>query len=192
MTSHMHETNTDNWPAVEAAAKAILPKAIVSFIEKVRTQEHPESQLIAVLHKVQGHFGYLGAEQLDAVAQLLRVPMAKVSGVATFYHFFRLRPKGRFVLSVCMGTACYVKGASAILEKVKGELGIEIGQTTPDGLFSLAESRCLGTCGLAPVLMIEEQVHGKLTANQIPALIEQYRQKAASEAPGTNAADGAP
>ncbi len=181
MTSHMHETNTDNWPAVEAAARVVLPKSIAAFIEKVRAQDHPESQLIAVLHKVQAHFGYLGAEQLDAVAQLLGVPAAKVSGVATFYHFFRLRPKGRFVISVCMGTACYVKGATAILDKVKSELGVEIGQTTPDNMFSLAESRCLGTCGLAPVLMIDEQVHGKLTASQIPALLEQYRQKAATE-----------
>lgn len=179
MTTHMHETNTDNWPQVEAASRAALPKTIVKFIEKVLSEPHPDSQLIAVLHKVQEHFGYLGIAQLDAVAQLLRVPMAKVSGVATFYHLFRLRPKGQHVISVCMGTACYVKGASAVLDRVRLELGIDIGQTTPDDVFSLAESRCLGTCGLAPVVMIDDQVHGKLTPNMIPGLLEQYRQKGA-------------
>jgi NADH-quinone oxidoreductase E subunit len=174
---------TDNWKKVQTRAKAVLPEDVVKFIDECRKGSEPASQLIAVLHKVQAHYGFLSQERLEAVAQLLGVPAAKVSGVATFYHFFRLRPKGRFVISVCMGTACYVKGASAIMDRVKSELGVEIGQTTPDNMFSLAESRCLGTCGLAPVLMIDEQVHGKLTPNQIPGLLEQYRQKAANEPP---------
>lgn len=171
----------DSWPEVEAASKAVLPKAIVKYIEKCAALPHPESHLISVLHKVQDHFGYLGTAQMDAVAQLLRVPASKVSGVATFYHFFRLRPKGRYIISVCMGTACYVKGASHIADRVKQELGVEYGQTTGDGVFSLTESRCLGTCGLAPVIMIDDQVHGKLTPNLIPALLDTYREKARKE-----------
>lgn len=181
MSQQSASASCDNWPQVEAASVAVLPKAIVKYIEKCAALAHPESNLISVLHKVQDHFGYLGAAQLDAVAQLLRVPASKVSGVATFYHFFRLRPKGRFIISVCMGTACYVKGASQIAERVKQELAIEYGQTTSDGVFSLTESRCLGTCGLAPVVMIDEQVHGKLTPNMIPSLLEQYREKARKE-----------
>jgi NADH:ubiquinone oxidoreductase subunit E len=160
---------------------AALPKAIVKYIEKCAASPHPESHLISVLHKVQDSFGYLGTAQMDAVAQLLRVPAGKVSGVATFYHFFRLRPKGRFVISVCMGTACYVKGASQIADRIKQELGIEYGQTTPDGVFSLTESRCVGTCGLAPVVMVDTEVHGKLTPNLIPALLDTYREKARKE-----------
>ncbi len=169
--------NTDNWPDVEAVSKQALPEHIVQFIADCRKRPHPESQLISVLHKVQGHFGYLGNEQLDAVAQLLQVPAAKVSGVATFYHFFRLQPRGKFLISVCMGTACYVKGADKVAARLQEELGIQFGETTTDGLFSLEEARCLGTCGLAPVVMINDEVHAKVTSDQIPALLEKQIQK---------------
>lgn len=164
--------NTDNWADVEKVSRAALPEHVVSFIEECRQHPHPESNLISVLHKVQGHFGHLGREQLDAVAQLLQVPTAKVTGVATFYHFFRLQPRGRFMISVCMGTACYVKGADKVADRLREELGIDFGETTTDGLFSLEEARCLGTCGLAPVVMINETVHAKVTPDQIPALLE--------------------
>lgn len=174
--------STDNRQAVRAAAEAALPAEIVRFIEQVRQGPHPESQLISVLHKVQAHFGHLGSEHLDAVAQLLQVPAAKVSGVATFYHFFRLRPKGRFVINVCMGTACYVQGAELLVQRLREELGIDFGQTTSDGLFTLECARCLGTCGLAPVLMINNEVHGKVTPDRIPALLEQCHRQAKGEA----------
>ena len=101
-------TATDNWEQVQESCRAVLTEDIARFIETCRTGPEPASQLISVLHRVQEHFGHLGAEKLDAVAQLLRVPSAKVTGVATFYHFFRLQPCGRFMISVCMGTACYV------------------------------------------------------------------------------------
>ncbi len=169
---------TDNWSLVEAASKAVIPEDIVRFIEEVRRGPEPQSQLISVLHKVQGHFGYLNQEHLDAVAQLLRVSTAKVTGVATFYHFFRLRPRGRFMVNVCLGTACYVKGASEIAKRLKEELGIEFGETSKDGMFSLEISRCLGTCGLAPVIMIDEEVHGKVKPEQVPSLLDRYRERA--------------
>ena len=121
--------------------------------------------------------GYIGPEQLDAISQLMQIPAAKVTGVATFYHFFRLRPMGRFVISVCLGTACYVKGADAITEAITRELKISFGQTTSDGIFSLTQARCLGVCGLAPAIMIDTHIHGPLTPDKIPALLEVYRQQ---------------
>ncbi len=170
--------NTDNWEQVEAAAKLVLGEAIVAAIEKYRGQPHSESQLIAVLHKVQAEFGYLSASHLDAVAQLLQVPAAKVAGVASFYHFFRLKPRGKFIINVCLGTACYVKGAERVAQRVIDELGITWGETSKDGIFTLEAARCLGTCGLAPVVMIDEEIHGDVTPDQVPALLEKYLKKA--------------
>jgi len=172
---------TDNWLDVEAASKGVLPHYIVEYIEQCRQDATPGSHLISVLHKVQGHFGYLAREQLDAVAQLLAVPTAKVTGVATFYHFFRLRPRGKYMINVCLGTACYVQGAALIVEKLKDELGIDFGETTRDGLFSLEAARCLGTCGLAPVLTINDDVHAKVRPEQIPLLLRDYIEKARAE-----------
>jgi NADH-quinone oxidoreductase E subunit len=169
---------TDNWNEIEAKSKQALPEAIVDYIAECRKSEHPESYLIAILHKVQGHFGYLSTEQMDAVAQLLQVPTSKVTGVATFYHFFRLKPRGRFMVNVCLGTACYVKGSQALLDRIKQELGVDLGETTKDGVFTLQASRCLGTCGLAPVVMIDDEVHGKMKPDQIPVLLQKYREKA--------------
>ncbi len=168
----MNLINTDNWPAVEVASHDALTPEIVAFIAECRTRPHPESYLIAVLHRVQEHFGYLGAPQMDAVAQLLRVPTSRVSGVATFYHFFRLQPRGRFMINICMGTACYVKGADRVAARFRDELGIDFGQTTTDGQFSLHDAACLGTCGLAPVVMINEQVYPHVTPDQVPSLLE--------------------
>lgn len=168
---------TDNWPDVEAASKAALTEPICRYIEECRQAEHPESHLISILHKVQAHFGYLDAARMDAVAQLLRAPAAKVSGVSTFYHYFRLKPRGTYIINVCLGTACYVKGANSIIEVLRQVLGIDFGETTPDGMFSLEATRCLGTCGLAPVIMVNDEIHGKLRPDQIPALIEDYREK---------------
>ena len=121
--------------------------------ERAETRAERDSQLIAVLHKVQAEFGYLAEAHLDAVAQLLQVPAAKVAGVASFYHYFRLSPRGKFIINVCLGTACYVKGADRVAQKLMDELGIAFGETSTDGIFTLEAARCLGTCGLAPVLM---------------------------------------
>jgi NADH:ubiquinone oxidoreductase subunit E len=171
-------TCTDNWTAVDKAARLILGEAVVALIEECRRQEHSESQLIAVLHKVQSQYGYLGDAHLDAVAQLMQVPAAKVAGVASFYHFFRLKPRGRFMINVCLGTACYVKGADRVAQKIIEELGITWGETSKDGIFTLEAARCLGTCGLAPVVMIDDEIHGDVTPDQVPALLEKYLKKA--------------
>jgi NADH:ubiquinone oxidoreductase subunit E len=172
------EIKTDNWNEVMAESRNALPSQILDYIATVMRGPEPHSQLISVLHKVQGHFGWLGREQIDAVAQLMRIPQAKVTGVATFYHFFRLKPRGRFMVHVCLGTACYVKGASEIAERFKEELGVDFGETSKDGMFSLENSRCLGTCGLAPVVMIDEEVFGKVKPEQVRALLDTFRTKA--------------
>ena len=168
----------DNREAVRENAKAALTPEIVAFIEECAADAHPESQLIRVLHRVQGHYGHLGREQMDAVAQLLQVPASKVTGVATFYHFFRLEPRGKYMISVCLGTACYVKGAERVADRLQEELGIHFGETTKDGLFSLNATRCVGTCGLAPVVVVEDKVYGDMTPDQVPALLEKYTKKA--------------
>jgi NADH:ubiquinone oxidoreductase subunit E len=169
---------TDNWEQVQATAKQVLGPAIVEVIDQVRGGPQPESQLIAVLHKVQAQYGYLAPAHLDAVAQLMQVPSAKVAGVASFYHYFRLQPRGKFIINVCLGTACYVKGADRVAQKLMDELGIAFGETSTDGVFTLQAARCLGTCGIAPVMMVGDEVHPQVTPDQVPLLLEKYLEKA--------------
>jgi NADH-quinone oxidoreductase subunit E/NADP-reducing hydrogenase subunit HndA len=160
----------------------LLDQDIVTFIETCRGKEHPESYLIAVLHKVQERYGYLSKEHMYEVAQRLNVPAATVSGVSTFYHFFRLTPQGKHKISVCMGTACFVKGADQILEAFKKELGIDVGETTKDGMFSLDNTRCLGVCGLAPVVNINDKVYSQVRAKQVVELINKTRAEETTKA----------
>ncbi|HJV49137.1 MAG TPA: NADH-quinone oxidoreductase subunit NuoE [Geothrix sp.] len=176
--------NHDNWAELEAGYRAMLPEDILAFIDANRERRHPDSLLIATLHMVQARFGHLGPGHLEAVAQLMQIPLAKVTGVATFYHFFRLQPRGKFLINVCLGTACYVKGAEKVIQKLQDELGIHLGETSKDGIFSLESTRCVGTCGLAPVVMIGEEVHGPLTPVQVPNLLETYLARAAEELAG--------
>mgnify|MGYP005855965489 CR=1 FL=1 len=155
--------------------KAKLDADIVKFIDECLEKEHSDSYLIAVLHKVQGRYGYLSQEHMYEVAQRLQVPTSTVSGVSTFYHFFRLQPTGKHHISVCLGTACFVKGADKVLEAFRSELGIDLGETTTDALFSLDSSRCLGVCALAPVVTVNDQVFSKVTAQEVPQLINKVR-----------------
>jgi len=154
-----------------------LDKEILTFIQSCLKKDRPDSYLIAVLHKVQGKYGWLTESHMNEVAQLLQIPTSTVSGVATFYHFFRLKPKGKYYISVCLGTACFVKGADKVLDAFQTELGIEMGETTQDGLFSLENSRCLGVCALAPVVTINDRVYSKVTAKQVPELIRQVQEE---------------
>ncbi len=133
------------------------------------------SEVINVLHKVQGEFGYLPAELQDVIAQEMNVSAAHVYGIVTFYSFFTMTPKGEHPISVCMGTACYVRGAEKVLDEFKRELKIGVGETTPDGKFSLNCLRCVGACGLAPVVLIGEKVYGRLTPDGVKDIINEYR-----------------
>lgn len=130
-----------------------------------------------VLQAAQNIFGYLPEEVQIMIAEGLDVPLSEVYGVATFYSLFTLNPKGKYKISVCLGTACYVKGAGDVLEAVQKKLNIAPGGITPDGLFSLEACRCIGACGLAPVMTINEDVYGRLTPAQIGPILDQYIQK---------------
>ena len=152
---------------------------ISEFIKENLDPVDPQGTLIIALHKAQELFGYLPKEAMEHVAKELQVPESIVYGVATFYSYFTLTPRGEYSVSVCMGTACYVKGAPAILDTVKQQLGIAPGETTDDGLFTLLETRCIGACGLAPIINIGEDVYGRLTPDQVPEIIEKYRHKKA-------------
>ena len=128
-----------------------------------------------IMQKAQELFGYLSLETQSLIAEALEIPVSEVYGVATFYAQFSLEPKGDYIISVCTGTACYVKGAQAILDKIEAILGITDGQTSTDGLFTIQNARCIGCCGLAPAMTINEHVYGKVTPDQIPAILESYR-----------------
>ncbi|MDR2409424.1 MAG: NADH-quinone oxidoreductase subunit NuoE [Bacteroidales bacterium] len=132
-------------------------------------------ELINVLHQTQSYIGYLPAEAQELIANELRVSVAHVYGVVSFYSFFTMIPKGEYPISVCMGTACYVRGAEKVLDEFKRLLKINVGETTPDGKFSLTALRCIGACGLAPVIMVGEQVHGRLSPDDVQRIIDQYK-----------------
>jgi NADP-reducing hydrogenase subunit HndA len=131
-------------------------------------------ELINVLHKVQGHFGYLPAEVQEVVAGELNVSVAKVYGVVTFYSFFTMIPKGKFPISICTGTACYVRGAEKVLDEFKKVLEIKVGESTPDGKFSLTCLRCVGACGLAPVVLVGEKTYGRVAPDGVKDILKEY------------------
>lgn len=133
--------------------------------------------LIEVLHAAQGIFGYLESDLLLYIARKLKIPHSRVYGVATFYHFFTLKPKGEHTFVLCTGTACYVKGASDIQRAVEHTCGVKFGETTPDGKVSLISARCVGSCGLAPVAVLDDQVAGKLTVDRSVAHIKEWQSK---------------
>ncbi|MCL1973077.1 MAG: NADH-quinone oxidoreductase subunit NuoE [Endomicrobia bacterium] len=146
------------------------------FIEEYLKKDNPDSYLIAVLHKAQEIYGYLSKEIMDFISETMNIPSAHIWGVATFYHYFNLNPRGKYVISVCLGTACYVKGAGEVMEALKDELKIKEGETTPDMMFTLQGARCLGACGLAPVIMINGKIHGDLNPKKVTELIKSYKQ----------------
>ena len=152
-------------------------KVLAEFIAENVDPEDPQGELIAVLHKAQDTFGYLSKDVMSFVARELQVPDAYVYGVATFYSYFTLKPRGKYPVSVCMGTACYVKGAPAILDTVKGQLEINPGETSDDGIFSLVQTRCIGACGLAPIMTVGDDVYGRLTADQVPEILAKYQKQ---------------
>ncbi len=130
-------------------------------------------ELINILHKAQHLFGYLPPEVQRIVAGRLGIPVSKVYGVVTFYSFFTMIPKGEHPISVCMGTACYVRGAEKVLDEFRRLLGINVGETTPDGKYSLSSLRCVGACGLAPVVLIGEKVFGRVVPGDVERILKE-------------------
>ena len=134
-----------------------------------------KGELINVLHKTQSTLGYLPAEVQEVVARELNTSTEHVYGVVTFYSFFTMTPKGEFPISICLGTACYVRGAEKVLDEFKRELKITVGETTPDGKFSLSCLRCVGACGLAPVVMVGDKVYGRVAPDGIKDILKDYK-----------------
>ncbi len=133
--------------------------------------------LMHILQEAQGIYGYLPMQVQKTIAEGLGISLSEVYGVVTFYSQFSLTPKGKNRISVCLGTACYVKGSDKILAEVEKELGIKCGECTEDGLFSIDSCRCVGACGLAPVMMVGEEVYGKLTPDMVHGILEQHREE---------------
>ncbi|KAF5031374.1 MULTISPECIES: complex I 24 kDa subunit family protein [unclassified Sphaerochaeta] len=146
--------------------------ALVSFIKEWKTKP---GNLIMVLHKVQQEQGYISREAADQVAALLDVPLATIWGVVSFYHFFKLTKPGRHNIQVCLGTACYLKGSQAIIDELDKQLTLPVGAVTEDGNFSLEAVRCVGCCGLAPVMTVGGEVFGKVTKDQVSGIIAKFR-----------------
>ncbi|HOD92686.1 MAG TPA: NADH-quinone oxidoreductase subunit NuoE [Clostridia bacterium] len=142
--------------------------------EVLNKHKDTKGGLIPVLHEAQEIYGYLPLSVQETIANALGIPLSEVYGVVTFYTQFSLYPKGQYKIQVCLGTACYVKGSSNILDELKKQLGIEVGQCTKDGKFSLDACRCVGACGLAPVMMINEDVYGTLMPGDVANILKKY------------------
>lgn len=144
---------------------------LYAVIEKYKDVDGP---LMPVLQGAQEIYGYLPLEVQKIIAKELDVSLEHIYGVVTFYAQFSLAPKGEYQISVCLGTACYVKGSGGILDKIKEIIGVDVGECTPDGKFSVDATRCIGACGLAPVMVINDEVYGRLTVGQVPDILAKY------------------
>ncbi|MCQ2322119.1 MAG: NADH-quinone oxidoreductase subunit NuoE [Bacteroidales bacterium] len=153
-----------------------LSESKINFIKDVcKSFRNDGGEVINVLHKVQGEYGYLSAEVQQVIAEELNIPVSRVYGIVSFYSFFTMVPKGKNPISVCLGTACYVRGAEKVLDELKRQLKIEVGGTTEDGNFSLNVLRCVGACGLAPVMMVGDKVYGRLTPDKVKEILAEYK-----------------
>lgn len=161
-----------------------LPRELADFIEIWKPKP---GNLIMILHRVQEYYGYVPKPVAFKVADILGLPPSKVYGVLTFYHFFKLTKPGKYQIAVCLGTACYLKGGGDLLAELQNLLGIKAGEVTPDGLFSLSSVRCVGCCGLAPVISVNGTVYGSLKKSMLPGILDKYRAEAAREAEAAKA-----
>ncbi|MBE7049313.1 MAG: NAD(P)H-dependent oxidoreductase subunit E [Ruminococcaceae bacterium] len=142
--------------------------------EVIAKYQGTQGALIPVLHEAQSIYGYLPYEVQQKISEGLNVPMSEIYGVVTFYTQFSIYPKGEYNIAVCLGTACYVKGSGDIIEKIKERLGIDVGKCTDDGKFSLDATRCIGACGLAPVLTVNDDVYGRITVDDVDDILSKY------------------
>jgi NADH-quinone oxidoreductase subunit E len=151
-----------------------FPKELLSFIDEWKVKD---GSLIMILHKTQETFGYISRAGAEQISRLTGIPLARIYGVITFYHFFKTTKPGKNKISVCLGTACYLKGGQDLIEEVRSQLGIAPDAVTTDGLFSVDPVRCVGCCGLAPVLTVGTDTYGKLTKDMLAGIIAKYRDK---------------
>lgn len=161
-----------------SSVKIKVKKEIIDKVEEIcQSFNNDPGELINVLHETQNYLGYLPATVQEIIARQLHISASKVYGVVSFYSFFSMTPKGKCPISVCLGTACYVRGAEKIVNEFKKELKINVGETDADGFFSLATLRCVGACGLAPVALVHDKVYGRLALADIKGIIEENRKK---------------
>ena len=151
-----------------------IKEDMVQILEKYTTDR---DNLIQILNETQEKFGYIPKTSQLEISKYLNIPMAEVYGVITFYSRFTLEPKGKYAISVCLGTACFVKGSEQILNRLKDRLKIDVGQTTADGKFSIDATRCVGACGLAPVFTVNNEVHGKATVKKLDEVLDELMSK---------------
>ena len=157
-----------------------LSEAAVAQINEICDRYVGETTpLMMILSDIQKEYGYIPVDVQEIVSERTGISVAEIYGVVTFYSFFSLQPKGKYIIGVCLGTACYVKGAQQIIDKFSEILGVGAGQTTADGLFTIDALRCIGACGIAPAVTINGTVYPKLTVSQVPEIIESYRSKEA-------------
>lgn len=147
---------------------------IAALAEKWREKK---GSLIMILHEIQNQYGYVPRDVSLKLSKLLDIPMARIYEVITFYNYFKLDPPGKYNISICLGTACYLKGAPELVEEVKSMLNVKEGQTTSDGLFHLDVVRCLGCCGLAPVMMVNGEIHGKVKREEVATILSKYKKE---------------
>lgn len=153
-------------------------KLVKQEVQQILSQYTQDKEnLITILNEVQEKYGYIPKVAQLEIADYLKIPLAEVYGVITFYSRFTLVPKGKYNISICLGTACFVKGSKDILDRAKARLGIEEGQTTRDGKFSLDTTRCVGACGLAPVFTVNDEVYGKATVKKLDEVLDMYMKK---------------
>ena len=171
------QPNTENLGAEEQA----LYDRIDAAVEKYRGHD---GALIMVLHEAQEIYGYLPEDVQFYVAQKMGIPIAEVSGVVSFYSFFTTKKRGKHTIRICQGTACYVRGGKRLVEAIKTELGIDVGDTTEDGLFPFEIARCIGACGLAPAIMIDDDVFKQMTPQKLHILLRKYHEQEKAEAEG--------
>lgn len=149
-----------------------------NFLNQLFNEYEPiKDNLIQLLNEIQDHYGYIPQEAQKELSEFLKVPMAEIYGVITFYSRFSLKPKGKYNISVCLGTACFVKGSQKILDRLKDRLKIDVGETTADGKFSIEETRCVGACGLAPVFTVNGEVYGKATVQKLDQVLDELMAK---------------
>ncbi len=158
----------------DSAEEIKFSPKLLAFIEEWK--EKP-GNLIMILHKTQEEFGYIPRAAAIQISELIDAPLAKIYGVMTFYHFFKLKKPGKYNFQICMGTACYLKGGEDIIQEFENLLGVAVNQVTEDGLFSVEAVRCVGCCGLAPVAVVGEEVFGKITTDSLPEIIANLRKK---------------
>jgi NADH-quinone oxidoreductase subunit E/NADP-reducing hydrogenase subunit HndA len=155
-----------------AHLSASAVKQIEEIIARYKDERTP---LMMILSDIQNEYGYIPLDVQELVSEKTGIPVAEIYGVVTFYSFFSLKPKGKFVVGVCLGTACYVKGSQQVLDKFSEILNIKPGETSEDGLFTLDALRCIGACGIAPAITINGKVYPKVAVNQVPGIVEEYR-----------------